>query len=46
MGRLISKKEADAKGQRDKATKGGSKVEEKDGHQENGKGRFQSLRME
>jgi len=43
---LVPKKEADAKRQRDKATKRGAKVEEKDGRQENGKGRFQPLRME
>jgi hypothetical protein len=43
---LISEKETDAKGQRDEVAERGSKVEEKEGDQEDGKRRFQSLRME
>jgi len=46
MGRLISEKETDAKGQRDEVAERGSEVEEKEGDQEDRHGGFQSLRME
>jgi hypothetical protein len=46
MGRLISEKKADPKGQRDEEAERGSKVEEKEGDQKDGNGGFQSFRIE
>jgi hypothetical protein len=45
MGRLISDEKADAKGQRDEVAERGSEVEEEEGNQEDGNGRFQSPRI-
>jgi hypothetical protein len=46
MGRLISEKKADPKGQRDEVAERGSEVEEKEGDPEDRHGRFQPLRIE